>query len=182
MEALLEAKKLGQLIQKLLPDYTDPLDFNQLKDDRGLPFKSPSAVHKAASRTMQDWMGVPSTLNRIASTLETQANAWMDLLHGTYATDANPIPPRIRSDIASAMQAKTISPSVRQELAEAMNSPFTFQEFEHCRRHLTAGKSPGPSGLTTTQVKLWSPDTAELVYELSSIMWKHHHVPQWWQD
>ncbi len=62
------------------------------------------------------------------------------------------------------------------------NSPFTFQEFEHCRRHLTSGKSPGPSGLITTQVKLWGPDTAKLVYELSSIMWQHHHVPQWWQD
>lgn len=42
MEALLEAKKLGKLIQKLLPDYTDPLDFNQLKDEQG----TPSRVHR----------------------------------------------------------------------------------------------------------------------------------------
>jgi hypothetical protein len=36
MEALLDAKKLGKLIQKLLPDYTDPLDFNQLRDAQGI--------------------------------------------------------------------------------------------------------------------------------------------------
>ncbi len=31
-------------------------------------------------------------------------------------------------------------------------------------------------------MKLWGPDTARLVYDLSSIMWRYHHVPQWWQD
>lgn len=105
MEALLDAKKLGQLIQKLLPYYTDPLDFNRLKDTQGLPFKSPSVVHRAASRTMQDWMGIPATLNRIASTMETESTAWLDLLSGSYTIEANPIPPHIRSGIVSVMQA-----------------------------------------------------------------------------
>ena len=54
MEALLEAKKLGKLIQKILPDYTDPLDFNQLKDTHGTPLTTPAAVHRAASKTMQE--------------------------------------------------------------------------------------------------------------------------------
>lgn len=30
METMLATQKLGRLIQKLLPDYTDPLDFHQL--------------------------------------------------------------------------------------------------------------------------------------------------------
>jgi hypothetical protein len=51
MEALLEAKKLGKLIQKLLLDYSDPLDFNQLKDAQGQPFRSPVATHLCGSAT-----------------------------------------------------------------------------------------------------------------------------------
>ncbi len=182
MEALLEAKKLGKLIQKLLPDYTDPLDFNQLSDLLGQPFTSPKTTHKAATRTMQEWMGIPATLNRIANYMEVQATAWLDLLRGTYPVEANPIPRHIRLDIAKAMRAKPVPVEVRQALVEAMNMTFSFEEFEHCRRHLTEGKSPGPSGLTTIQVKHWGPETAKLVYDLSSIMWQHHHVPQWWQD
>ncbi len=85
--------------------------------------------------------------------------------------------------IVKAAQARDVPPhSVSQEFHDAMRSPFSFQEFEHCRRHLTSGKSPGPSGLTTTQMKHWGPETAELVFELSQIMWRHHHIPQWWQD
>lgn len=72
MKSLLAAKKLGKLIQKLLPDYTEPLDFYQLTDSDGRPFKS--------SRTMQDWMRVPRSLNRIAKFMEDQKNAWMSLL------------------------------------------------------------------------------------------------------
>lgn len=99
---------------------------------------------------MQEWMGTLTALNRIASYLEIQATAWLDLLRGMYTHEANPILLSIRKDIATAIKAKQISPDVRQELGAAMNSPFTFEEFEHCRRHLTAGKSPGPSGIITT--------------------------------
>jgi hypothetical protein len=63
-----------------------------------------------------------------------------------------------------------------------MSSPFSFQEFECCRRKLAVDKSPGPSGLTSTQIKHWGPDIARMVFDLSSIMWRHHYVPQWWQD
>jgi hypothetical protein len=38
MENLLAAQKLGRLIQKLLPDFTDPLDFHQLRDGTGALF------------------------------------------------------------------------------------------------------------------------------------------------
>jgi hypothetical protein len=31
-------------------------------------------------------------------------------------------------------------------------------------------------------MKHWSPATAQLIFELSSVMWRHHHIPQWWQD
>ena len=56
MEAMLAAKKLGQLIQKLLPDYADPLDFNQLCHPDGTPYASPMEVDQAASATMKEWM------------------------------------------------------------------------------------------------------------------------------
>jgi hypothetical protein len=86
VNTFLEAKKLGKLIQKLLPDYTDPLDFNQLKDPQAQPFKRSAAAHRVASRTMQEWMRIPITLNRIANHREAQAAAWLDLLRGTYNT------------------------------------------------------------------------------------------------
>lgn len=54
LESLLAAKKLGRLIQQLLPDYSDPLDFNQLRDANGHLFKSEAALDKAASRTKQE--------------------------------------------------------------------------------------------------------------------------------
>jgi hypothetical protein len=78
---------------------------------------------------------------------------------------------------------KDLSLEIRDKPHHAMRSPFSFQEFEYCRRKLTSsGKSPGPSALTTTQTKHWGPATAELVYQLSSVMWAQNHVPEWWQD
>jgi hypothetical protein len=59
LESLLAAKKLGRLINQLLPDYSDPLNFNQLRDDHGNIFEDEAAVDKAASRIMSDWMGCP---------------------------------------------------------------------------------------------------------------------------
>jgi hypothetical protein len=182
MEALLEAKKLGKLIQKLLPDYTDPLDFHQLLDPSGAPFKTPAAADKAASRTMQAWMGIPANLNSIPQYMENWRDAWQTLLHGTKSPEPNPIPTSIQQAILQASKKKDIPQSVTDALAHAMNSPFTFQEFEYCRRKLAAGKSPGPSGLTPVQIKNWGPATARMVFDLSSIMWSHHHVPGWWQD
>ena len=131
---------------------------------------------------MNDWMGVPSGLNPLAEQMEQHPDAWQSLLNGSFVPTQNPIPTYVQRAIATAAQAREIPASVSQELHSAMRTPFTFEEFEHCRRHLTSGKSPGPSGLTTTQMKHWGPETAALVFELSQIMWKHHHVPQWWQD
>jgi hypothetical protein len=128
-------------------------------------------------------MSVSSGLNPLAAHMEQQPDAWQSFLLGTFVPLSNPIPAPIQRAIASAARAQGIPPSVSQELHEAMRTPFSFQEFEHCRRHLASGKSPGPSGLTTTQVKHWGPETAAIVFELSQIiMWRHHHVPQWWQD
>jgi hypothetical protein len=182
IESLLAAKKLGRLIQKLLPSYAEPLDFNQLRDQDGIPYRTAAAADKAASRTMRDWMAVPDNLNPVADLMERQPDAWKSLLHGTYLPTSNPIPVAVQQAILQAAQAREIPELVKQELHDAMRTPFSFEEFEHCRQHLTTGKSPGPSGLTTTQVKHWGPETTALVFELSQIMWKHHYVPQWWQD
>lgn len=65
-------------------------------------------------------MGILTTINRIASLLELQATAWLDLLRGTYTYEANPIPQNIRLNIETAMEAKLISPEVRLELAERL--------------------------------------------------------------
>ena len=170
MESLLAANKLGRLIKQLLPSYSDPLDFNQLRDDVGSPFRNAAAADKAASRTMKAWMGVPNTLNPIAEAMEQHSDSWKDMLHGTRTPTLNPIPEAIQSAIVRAAQARVVSDTVRRELSEAMRTSFTFQEFEHCRHNLTIGKSPGPSGLTTTEVKHWGPETAILVFELSQIM------------
>jgi hypothetical protein len=86
MEAMLSAKKLGQLIQKVLPDYTDPLDFTQLCDTDGVPYSSPKAVDRAASAVMREWMGIPPALNPIAALMETAKAYWQTLYDGS----ANP--------------------------------------------------------------------------------------------
>ncbi len=179
METLLATQKLGRLIQKLLPDHTDPLDFHQLRDATGALFPNPEAADKAASDTMRDWMGVPLSLNAIADSMEAVPDGWQDLLNGFFSPQPNPIPSKVQAAIASSMKAKPLGPDILDELHSAMRQPFSFAEFEHCRLHLAVGKSPGPSGLTTTQMKHWSSATSKVVFDLSSTMWHHHHVPQW---
>lgn len=127
-------------------------------------------------------MGVPSGLNPLAEHMEQQPKPWQSLLQGSFVSSPNPIPIPIQRAIAKVTQAGEMPASVSQELHSAMCIPLTFQEFEHCWCHLASGKSPGPSGLTTTQMKHWGPETATLVFELSQVMWRHHHVSQWWQD
>jgi hypothetical protein len=106
----------------------------------------------------------------------------LEFLWGTALSTPNSVPCDIQGAVLKAAQALPVAAGVKDELHCAMHTPFTFQEFEHCRRHLTVGKSPGPSGLTTTQMKHWEPETARMVFDLSNVMWKHHHVPTWWQD
>jgi hypothetical protein len=110
LESLLAAKKL--------PDYTDPLDFNQLRDEDGIPFKNAPAPDRAAFRTMKDWMGIPINLNPIVDTTKRQPNAWKTLLQDTYISSPNPIP-------------------MATQLHVAMQTLFSFHEFERCRHHLT---------------------------------------------
>ncbi len=178
METMLTTRKLAQLIQRLLPDYTDPLDFNQLRDASGEAYRTPEEADLAAFNTMQDWIGIPPALNSIAAALEASSAVWRTLLNGLFTPCSNPIPFEIQREIADASKAKPIRPEVIEELRSVMHMPFSFNEFEHCRRHLPVGKSPGPSGLTTTQMKNWSSETSKLVFDLSSIMWEHHHIPQ----
>ena len=182
METLLATQKLGRLIQKLLPDHTDPLDFHKLRDSTGALLPNPEAADRAASEVMREWMGVPPSLNEIADSMESMPEGWQDLLTGSFSPRTNPIPSKVQAAIANAMKAKPLRPDILAELHSAMRRPFSFAEFEHCRLHLPVGKSPGPSGLTTTQMKHWSSATSKIVFDLSSIMWHHHHVPQWWQD
>ncbi len=70
----------------------------------------------------------------------------------------------------------------RDDLATAMHSEFTFEEFNRARKNVTKNKSPGPSGVTNNQMKSWNETTAKAIYDLSSIMWRLHAVPQFWQD
>jgi hypothetical protein len=113
---------------------------------------------------MQDWMGVPLILNAIAATLEHGTETWQRLLNGTFHSDYNPVTAYIQCAVYRAAQIREVPDTATATLHQAMRIPFTFQEFEH---HLaTTGKSPGPSGLTTTQMKNWGPETAEMVFHL----------------
>ncbi len=161
METMLATRKLEQLIQKLLPDYTDPLDFSQLQDASGVLYRTPEEADLAASNTMRDWMGILSALNSIAAALEASSAMWRTLLYGLLTPCSNPIPSHIQRAIAEASKAKSIGPEVIEELRSATHTPFSFfNEFEHYRRQLPVGKSSGPSGLTTNHMKHWSPETS----------------------
>jgi hypothetical protein len=82
----------------------------------------------------------------------------------------------------NACALKVQNPTATSELHTAMQQPFTFEEFNRARHKLTKDKSSDPSGVTNNQMKWWNDTTARTVYELSNIMWKHHSVPQFWQD
>lgn len=127
MEALLAAKKLGKLIQKLLPDYSDFLDYNKLTDENGHPFRTPSATDRAASETMADWMGIPLNLIPIASAMEEHPSLWRTLLQCTFLSQPNPIPERIQRDIAKACGARHLPEQAIEELRLAMHTPSPFK-------------------------------------------------------
>jgi hypothetical protein len=126
---------------------------------------------------MQEWMGVPPTFK----SLEEDSGLWKRLLDGTMPLSAD-LPEDIQRRIIASCGKRQISDEAKADLSNAMHTAFTFAEFEYCRRSMAPGKSPGPSGLTSTQVKHWGTETARYVYDLSSLMWEHHHVPEWWQD
>ncbi len=63
-----------------------------------------------------------------------------------------------------------------------MHSPLTFGKFEYSLDALVSGKNPGPSGLTSTQMKHWGPVTQRYFFTFSAQMWKAHHIPGFWQD
>ncbi len=121
-------------------------------------------------------MGVPVSLHPVAHSLKADPQ-----LDGTM-----PLSPDLLCDIQrSIIQAcskRQITDEVAAELQLAMHAPFTYSEFNHCRKSLSPGKSPGPSGLTSTQIKHWGEEMTHYVYDLSSVMWAHHHIPGWWQD
>jgi hypothetical protein len=109
IETMLATRKLGQLIQKLLPDYTDPIDFHKLRNNNGDLYRTPEETDKTAFDTMREWMGVPHALNAIASALETVTTTWTSLLHGLFIPSSKPIPPHIQREIAKASTAKSLS-------------------------------------------------------------------------
>ncbi len=121
IEALLAAQKLGKLIQKLLRDYSDPMDFHQLKDRDGALLQSPEAVDKAAAATMKDWMGALHNLNPMAATLEREPDAWQSLLNGTLCPTSNPVPVRACQPYMAIIWATKIT--------NPLIWPFCFYQF-----------------------------------------------------
>jgi hypothetical protein len=125
-------------------------------------------------------MGVPSDLHPIAHALETDPNLWRTLLAGNYpVTDDSIIPSDIQNRIVAASKQRCLPRVVADELRTAMHAHFTFEEFDRCRHALASGKSLGPSGLTSTQMKTWGLVTCRDVFDLSALMWEHHHIPTW---
>jgi hypothetical protein len=123
-------------------------------------------------------MAVPNTLNPIAKAFEDNQDLWKDLPHDTYAINMTHILEHIQRQIADAAKGRVINQEIREELiSQAMHSPFTFGEFEYSLDTLVSGKSPGPSALTSTQMKHWGPVTRHYVFTLSA-----HHILGWWQD
>jgi hypothetical protein len=98
-------------------------------------------------------MGIPASLHSIANSLEMDPLLWRHLLDHRMPIMLG-LPEDIQQRIIDASFGKRLIPDkVICELHEAMHSPFAFTEFDSYRKGLTSGKSPGPSGLTSTQIK-----------------------------
>lgn len=131
MESLLESKKLGRLIQQLLPDYTEPLDRLQSAQRRiwtALRKSCRCLPSRLADYERVDGNSDGTQPNRSAYG-RPDGRLGGPLLRGSLLPDPNLVPLDIRQEIAVAISAKTVFSTVRTDLAEAMNSPFTFSEF-----------------------------------------------------
>jgi hypothetical protein len=150
LETLLASRKLGRLIRSLLPTSSEPLNFNMLLDSDGTHFRTEAKTDRAAAHTMKDWMGIPASLHPVALSLEDDPHLWRRLLDGTMPFSPD-LPHDIQKSIIQACGKRLIPDEVSAELHQAMHAPFTYEEFNHCRKSLATGKSPGPSGLTSTR-------------------------------
>ncbi len=127
-------------------------------------------------------METPSSQHYISQEFEDNPNKYKLLLNGTYRPPLSGIPMDALKPVIEAFKMKDIAEQTRIDLHTAMHQDFTFLEFNRARKNITKNKSPGPSGVTNNQMKSLSDSTTKAIFELSSIMWTHHSVPQFWQD
>jgi hypothetical protein len=175
--------KLKKVIQMIIPSERSALDYAAINGEDGRPITLQMADMEA-NRTMKNWMEVPKDLHYISQELEDDKEKWKLLLQGKYRPPDSTVPKDIMAPVIEAFRAKEITAAqqTKKDLEVAMHQAFTYQEFNTARKNITKNKSPGSSGVTNNQIKSWSEKTTRAIYELSSIMWKHHSVPQFWQD
>jgi hypothetical protein len=182
MQTHLALNKLRLVIRMVLPKPPSSLNFADLKDKNGNRMTDQIKIDLAASSTMKEWIGIPPTLHPLSRSFEDHPDQWKQLLNGTYVPNDSNIPADLWTHILPAFQPKSQDPRLQAQLHTAMNSPFTLKEFYKARTHLVRDKSPGPSGVTSNQIKAWGPITMETMFNLSNLMWQHKAVPAWWQD
>jgi hypothetical protein len=181
MQAHMDINTLKKVIQMVISTARSALDFAALTTENGDTLKD-DMVDREANKVMKTWMSVPGDKHPIAREFEDNPEKWKQLLYGTYSPIESNIPNDLLQQVMKACEQKELKPGVAEELHDAMQQTFTFEEFNKARLKLTKDKSPGPSGVTNNQMKSWNEKTARAVHDLSNIMWRHHSVPQFWQD
>ncbi len=131
-----------------------------------------------ANRVMKNWMAVPEDIHYLAQELENDKDKWKSLLHGTYKIPESEVPVHIMKPVIEAFKSER----TKNDLSNAIHKEFSFIEFNNARKKLAKDKSPGPSGVTNNQMRSWNEKITRAIYDLASIMWKYHAVPQFWQD
>jgi hypothetical protein len=180
MQHNISINKLKKVIQMIIPMERSALDYAAIGLN-GTPITSQMADLEA-NRVMQKWMETPNELHYISQEFEYEQDKWKTLLKGIYKPPDSAIPREVLNPVIEAFRMKSISEQTKNELSMAMHKEFTFSEFNNARKRMAKDKSPGPSGVTNNQMKSWSDYTAKAIFDLSSIMWRHHSVPQFWQD
>jgi hypothetical protein len=150
MQSNMEINKLKKVIQMVIPTARSALDYAALTTENGVPLTD-EMVDREANRVMKTWMATPNDTHPISQEFDEDPDLWKRLLDGTYTPPASNIPIDTLQQVINACKLKTQNPNMSGELHNAMNQEFTFEEFNRARQKLTKDKSPGPSGLTTTQ-------------------------------
>ena len=63
-----------------------------------------------------------------------------------------------------------------------MDRPLTIEEYERALTALRYGSAGGPSQLTPSVIKSWSPAIADFVFDHLNVLWTTRHVPEWMKD
>ena len=143
-------------------------------------------IQAALCSHYSDWYATPVEQSPVATALGDPASTWWQALVTETADMSStfpqsPIPPDLITKVQASFKRKA-SPALQKQLRHAMTSPLTLHEYHAAIKHLRHGSAGGPSALTPSVIKSWSPSITSFVFRHLNVLWMTKTTPEWMKD